>query len=154
MAVGLIYKPQLVRLANIWSNPSHRKRFDLIILAISGVATLITAAMFAFNATVGIPLLSLLYGTDFEAYRTQLYLMTIAGGMTAVIDFLYQIITVLRRQEAATRIYLIAFGVAGVLSITLVTTIRFDGAVYAYLLSMAALFVMLVVQYVMIRRNG
>ena len=74
--------------------------------------------------------------------------------LTAVIDFLYQIITVLRRQEAATRIYLIAFGVAGVLSITLVTTIRFDGAVYAYLLSMAALFVMLVVQYVMIRRNG
>ena len=154
MAVGLVYKPQLVRLANIWSNPSHRKRFDLIILAITGVAALITAAMFAFNATVGVALLSLLYGTDFEAYRTQLYLMTIAGGMTAVIDFLYQIITVLRRQETATRIYLIAFGVAGVLSITLVTTIGFDGAVYAYLLSMAALFVMLVVQYVMIRKNG
>ena len=110
--------------------------------------------MFAFNATVGVALLSLLYGTDFEAYRTQLYLMTIAGGMTAVIDFLYQIITVLRRQETATRIYLIAFGVAGVLSIALVTTIGFDGAVYAYLLSMAALFVMLVVQYVMIRKNG
>ncbi len=35
LAAGFLYKPQLLRLANIWSNPRRRRKFDLIVLASS-----------------------------------------------------------------------------------------------------------------------
>ena len=151
MSVGLVYRPQLVRLATIWDDPRHRRRFDLVVLAVAGIAVLVTAGVLLFNAAVGVPLLRMLYGLDFEGYRTQLYLMVIAGGMSAVADFLCQIITVLRRQEVVTRSYLVTFGVSVVLSLALVPTLGFDGAVWAYVVSMATLFVLLVVQYVLLR---
>lgn len=154
MGLGLVYKPQLVRLATIWSNPNHRKRFDLIVIAISGVGVAIAAVMLVLNVLIGPPLLGLLYGADFEPIRSELYMMIIAGGLSAVVDFLYQIITVLRRQDVATRIYLIAFAVSAVLSVSLVNTIGFSGAVWAYTLSMGVLFVLLVIQYVLLRVKG
>ena len=154
MTVGLVYKPQLVRLANIWSEPNHRGRFDLIVVAMAGVAAALTAGTLLFNAAFGVPLLGILYGTDFEPMRAQLYLMVLAGGMSAVVDFLYQIITVLRRQELVTRSYALTFALSVVLSVALVATLGFNGAVWAYFASMATLFGMLVVQYVLLRVRG
>lgn len=154
MTVGLVYKPQLVRLSNIWSEPNHRGRFDLIVIAVAGVAAALTAGTLLFNVAFGVPLLGILYGTDFEPMRAQLYLMVLAGGMSAIVDFLYQIITVLRRQEVVTRSYLLTFALSVVLSVTLVATLGFNGAVWAYFASMGALFVMLVVQYVLLRVRG
>ena len=86
--------------------------------------------------------------------RNQLYLMILAGGMSAVVDFLYQIITVLRRQELVTRSYALTFALSVVLSVALVATLGFNGAVWAYFASMATLFGMLVVQYVLLRVRG
>jgi O-antigen/teichoic acid export membrane protein len=77
--------------------------------------------------------------------------MIVAGGLSAAIDFLYQIITVLRQQAAATVVYLIAFVVVLVLSMVLVRMVGFDGAVYSYLVVMVALFAMLAVQYALVR---
>ena len=59
--------------------------------------------MILFAATIGIPLASFLYATDFEQFRMAQYLMLVAGGFAAAIDFLFQILTVLRRQAAAMR---------------------------------------------------
>lgn len=154
MALGLVYKPQLVRLANIWADPNHRRRFDLVVIAISGVGVGICAIVFVFNMLFGVPILTVLYGADFAPYKTNLLMMVVAGGMTAVVDFLYQTITVLRRQEVATRIYLLTFGIATVLALVLVNTIGFAGAVWTYLLSMATLFVLLIAQYIVLRIKG
>ncbi|MBQ6523084.1 MAG: lipopolysaccharide biosynthesis protein, partial [Atopobiaceae bacterium] len=65
MAVGFIYKPQLVRLATIWQDPTKRRRFDLIVLLVLGACVLVSLGMLAFAATLGIPLASLLYDTEF-----------------------------------------------------------------------------------------
>ena len=151
MIVGFVYKPQLVRIANAWADRMRRARFDLIVFAMLGVSVLVTVVMFVVFAVVGVWLNGLLYGTDFEPYRVAQYLMIIAGGLSAAIDFLYQIITVLRQQAAATIMYLIAFVVVAVASIILVRVVGFMGAVYAYLIVMAVLFVMLAVQYTLVR---
>ena len=151
MIVGFVYKPQLVRIANAWADRMRRARFDLIVFAMLGVSVLVTVVMFVAFAVVGVWLNGLLYGTDFEPYRMAQYLMIIAGGLSAAIDFLYQIITVLRQQAAATVMYLIAFVVVAVASIILVRVVGFMGAVYAYLIVMAVLFVMLAVQYTLVR---
>ena len=150
--IGFIYKPQLVRLANIWSNPRKRRRFDLIILAMVAVIVGVTAAVGILMATVGIPFTSFMYGVDFEQFRFLCYLMVIAGGVIAAIDFLYAIVTVLRRQGSVMRLYLLAFVAVTALSLVLVNLIGLTGAVASYLASMAFLLVLLILEYLNIRR--
>ena len=62
LASGFMYKPQLLRLANIWSNPRRRKRFDLIVLAMLGVITLLTLGTLVFMGWIGISVMSFMYG--------------------------------------------------------------------------------------------
>lgn len=151
MAVGFIYKPQLVKLAEIWSDSNKRARFDLIVLAMMGATAVVTIIMVIVFELVGIRMNSLLYGVDFEPYRGAQMMMIVAGGMSAAIDFLYQIITVLRQQAAATRIYAGAFGLVVAASIILVRIMGFDGAVWSYFLVMAVLLAALVATYVFMR---
>lgn len=150
--IGFIYKPQLVRLANIWSNPKKRRRFDFIILAVMAVIVAITAGAGILMATVGIPLTGFLYGVDFEQFRHLCYLMVVAGGVIAAIDFIYAIITVLRRQEAVMRLYLVAFAAVTLSSLLLVNLIGLAGAVASYLGSMTLLLALLVWEYFRIRQ--
>lgn len=153
LAAGFMYKPQLLRLANIWSNPRRRKRFDLIVLAMVGVIALITAGTLLFMGWLGIPVMSFMYGVDFENYRTAAYLMIAAGGVSAAIDFLYAIITVLRHQESATKPYLITFAFALVVPTALIWVMGLGGAVIGYLASMVLLLVLLAMEYYRIRLN-
>ena len=153
LAAGFMYKPQLLRLANIWSNPRRRKRFDLIVLAMVGVIALITAGTLLFMGWLGIPVMSFMYGVDFENYRTAAYLMIAAGGVSAAIDFLYAIITVLRHQESATKPYLITFAFALVVPTALIWVMGLGGAVIGYLASMVLLLVLLTMEYYRIRLN-
>lgn len=153
LAAGFMYKPQLLRLANIWSNPRRRKRFDLIVLAMVGVIALITAGTLLFMGWLGIPVMSFMYGVDFEEYRTAAYLMIAAGGVSAAIDFLYAIITVLRHQESATKPYLITFAFALVVPTALIWIMGLGGAVIGYLASMVLLLVLLAMEYYRIRLN-
>ncbi len=151
MIVGFVYKPQLVRIANVWADRSLRARFDLIVFAMLAISALVTVVMLVVFGAVGIWFNGLCYGTDFEPYRMAQYLMIIAGGLSAAIDFLYQVITVLRKQAQATVMYCVAFLVVALASVVLVRMVGFNGAVYSYLIVMVTLFVMLGAQYVLIR---
>ena len=84
-----------------------------------------------------------MYGIDFERYRVAANLMIIAGGVSASIDFLYAIITVLRHQSSATKPYLITFAFALVVPTALIWIIGLDGAVIGYLASMTLLLTLL-----------
>lgn len=79
MMVGFVYRPQLVRLAELWADSTKRARFDVIVLAMCGVCVGATLVMLAAFATVGIPLNGILYATDFEPFREAQYIMIIAG---------------------------------------------------------------------------
>lgn len=135
LSIGFIYKPQLLRLSSIWANPRKRRRFDLIIVAVMALIVVITSVCAAFMAGPGIPLMSFMYGLNFERYRTLALLMVVAGGVTAAIDFLYAIITVLRHAGDVTKIYLICFAVSVVLPVILINLLGLMGAVVSYLAS-------------------
>lgn len=152
LAAGFIYKPQLLRLASIWGNPRRRRRFDLIVVAMLGVVMLITAVVAFAMQAFGVGLMGIMYGLDFEQYRELALLMVAAGGVTAAIDFLYAIITVLRRAGDVMKLYLISFGASVVLPLVLVNLFGITGAVASYLATMALLFALLVVEYARIRR--
>ena len=153
LSIGFIYKPQLLRLSSIWANPRKRRRFDLIIVAVMALIVIITSVCAAFMAGPGIPLMSFMYGLNFERYRTLALLMVVAGGVTAAIDFLYAIITVLRHAGDVTKIYLICFAVSVVLPVILINLLGLMGAVVSYLAIMALLLVLLIIEYAHIRQR-
>ena len=153
MMAGFIYKPQLVRLARIWDDPEKHRRFDLLVLAMVGVIALVTGAMALFMGTLGIPLMSLMYGLDFERFRGLCLVMVGTGGVCACIDFLYQIVTVLRAQGDVSKLYLIAFAFSVPVAMLLVNFAGLAGAVVGSLVSMAILLTLLVMEYFGIRRR-
>ncbi len=153
MLTGMIYKPQLLRLSAIWSDKTKRKRFDLVIFGMLLVIALITGLTAAFMGWIGISILSVMYGIDFEQFRYMVMLMVIVGGVSAAIDFIYQVITVLRQQEHVTSLYLITFLVSLPLSWAFIQLLGLEGAVYDSLIIMSMLFCLLMYEYYSIRRR-
>ena len=147
LTVGSIYKPLLVRMAQMWADAEKRRRFDLVILAIVAVVIVITLAVIFVMATIGIPVMSFMYGVDFEQFRGLSYIMIAAGGVTAIIDFIYQVITVLRRQKSVMKLYVITFGFSLFVPILLIDFTGLPGAVIGYLIVMTILLVLLVWEY-------
>ena len=150
---GFIYKPMLLKMANAWADPAKRKKFDLIIVVMFVIIVGITAVMAGAMSWFGLAIMSFLYGIDFEQYRGLCFVMLAAGGVTAGIEFLYQVITVLRRQRAVTKLYLITFGFSLFVPVLLVNFTGLPGAVIGYLIVMCILLVLLVSEYASIRMD-
>ena len=151
---GLVYKPQLVRMANLLDDPSKHRQFSMTVAGIFGIIGAMTAVVAIIMATVGIPALSFLYGVDFEQFRPLALIMVVMGGLCASIDFLFQVITVLREQRAVTRLYLIAFVFAVPVAFLLTNFAQLAGAVMASLVIMGILVVLLVTEYLSIRKRN
>ena len=150
---GFIYKPMLLKMANAWADPAKRKKFDLIIVVMFVIIVAITVVMAGAMSWFGLAIMSFLYGIDFEQYRGLCFVMLAAGGVTAGIEFLYQVITVLRRQRAVTKLYLITFGFSLFVPVLLVIFAGLPGAVIGYLIVMCILLVLLVSEYASIRMD-
>ena len=89
----------LLKMANAWADPSKRKKFDLIIIVMFVIIVGITVVVAGAMSWFGLAIMSFLYGIDFEQYRGLCFVMLAAGGVTAGIEFLYQVITVLRLRD-------------------------------------------------------
>ena len=153
IAAQLVYKPLLLRMAGVWQDAKKRLRFDLILGGIVLILLAITAITWAIMAWVGIPALSFLYGIDFEPYRSLLYLMLVTGGITALIDFLYQVITIMRRQRDVTVLYCVSFFFSLFIPILLIGYAQLEGAILSYLIIESILCVLLIWEYFRIRRD-
>lgn len=151
LAAGFVYKPLLVRMAKTWADPAKRKKFDLFIMAMSAVIVAITVGTIVIVAWIGIPLMNFLYGLEFDDYRSIFYVMIVAGGFTAVIEFFYQVITILRRQKVVTELYLITFVFSVVVLVVMTNISGLDGAVLGYAVSMAILAILLLREYISAR---
>jgi len=151
ITVQLIYRPMLVKMANAWADESRRSRFDILIVGMFVLIVAITVVGIVFMAWIGLPIMSFLYGLDFGPYAQLSYIMLAAGGVTADIDFLYQVITILRRQQVVLGLYLITFAFSLLVLILMTTMMELEGAVVGYLIVMAILLILLVREYIMQR---
>ena len=151
LTAGFVYKPLTMRMAQAWADPSKRKKFNIIIVAIFAMIVVLTGAVMLLMSWIGIPVMGFLYGLDFEQFRELALIMLAAGGVTAAIEFLYQVITVLRRQRAVTKLYLITFGFSLFVPVLLVNFTGLPGAVIGYLIVMCILLVLLFWEYLRIR---
>ncbi len=151
LTVGFIYKPLLVRMSAAWADTKKRRRFDLFIVAMFVLIIVITLLNVAFLGWIGIPIMSFLYGVDFSSYKELGFIMLAAGGVTGAIDFLYQVITILRKQKVVPKLYLITFGFSLLILLLLINITGLPGAVIGYLIVMTMLLVLLLWQYVTVR---
>ncbi len=151
IVVQVIYKPLLVRMASIWSDMRTRKRFDILVIAMLVVIVLFTCGLAAIMWAIGAQVLGLLYGVDFQDYRGLIVVMIITGGVSAAIDFIYQVVTLLRKQGSVTKLYLVTFGFSLFIPTLLVGFTGLPGAVLSYLIIMSFLLVLLVWEYLRIR---
>lgn len=153
LTASLIYKPLLLRLAAAWENPDGRRTFNIIMMAVFGAIVAITAFNLIVMNWIGVPIMSVLYNTDFEQFRVLMNLMIVAGGITAAIDFIYQIITVQRRQNSVVKLYLITFAFSTVASFVLINSIGLMGAVITYLAEMCLLLVLVTLRFANVSVN-
>ena len=151
IVVQVIYRPLLVRMVGIWSDMRTRKRFDILVIAMLVVIVLFTCGLAVIMWAIGAQVLGLLYGVDFQDYRGLIVVMIAAGGVSAAIDFIYQIVTLLRKQGSVTKLYLITFGFSLFIPMLLVVFTGLPGAVLSYLIIMSFLLVLLVWEYLRIR---
>lgn len=151
ISAQLVYKPLLVRMAGVWQDESKRRRFDLILLGILAVIVVITVLVWLVMFWFGLGVMNFLYGVDFYPYRGLLGLMLITGGITAAIDFLYQMITIMRRQKDVVVLFCMTFVFSLFIPALLVQYSGLEGAVLSYVIVESILFVLLGWEYFRIR---
>ena len=101
---GCIYRPHLVELADYWNEGNvgaisgFIKKQMLLLLIISIGACVV-------GYFIGVTVLSLFYGTDLSSYRTQFVILLVGGAMTATVDFMNNIITIIRKQKILGWLY-------------------------------------------------
>jgi O-antigen/teichoic acid export membrane protein len=154
VGAGLLYKPLLVRLTDAWADTARRKRFDAFIASIFALIAIFDVVVIFLMDLVGIPIMNFMYGIDFRPLQHEMTLLLIAGGFAGGTDFLYQVITVIRRQSVITRVYLIAFAFSILSALLLENLLGFDGAIYAYLANLTLLCALLMREYVHARRTS
>lgn len=151
--VQLVYKPLLLRMAGVWQDSAKRRKFNLILAGIIAFIALITLVFSLLMGWIGIPFMNLLYGIDFTQYKGLLFLMLITGGITAAIDFLFQVITIMRRQKDVTVLFVMTLIFSIFIPFLLVRYAQLEGAVLSYVIVEAILFVLLAWEYFRIRRD-
>lgn len=143
----LVYKPLLLRIAGVWQQAKARLKFNLILIAIVIVIAVFTISGCLLMDWFGIAVMNFLYGIDFDRFHGLIMLMLITGGLTAGIDFLYQVITIMHRQKDVTVLYLITFVFSLFVPYLLIHYAELEGAVLSYVIIESILFVLLIWEY-------
>ena len=144
---NFIFNPIIKSYAELWlsgSSEQHKelwRRIRMQMLFVLGL-TLLGLAM---AATVGIPMLSLIFGTDLADYKTELCIVMIGGGALAYAQYFSTVITIIREQKSMIICYGIAAVAAYVLSGVLVKSQGIMGAAIMYAIIMVVLALLLVV---------
>lgn len=142
MVANFIFNPILTSYAVIWNRREIPKLTRLCLRQMLVVLGL-TMLGLAVAATIGIPVLSILFGVDLSGYRIDLCIVMLGGGMLAYATFFNTVITIIRLHRTLIVCYgiaaLCAFGLSGYF----VRTGGMRGATVLFALIMTILSVML-----------
>ena len=98
LLANFIFNPILTSYARIWTERRFKKFRKVILRQILVVAG-VTLVGLAIAATIGIPILSFLFGVDLSCYRRELCIVMLGGGMLAYVTFFTTVITIIRHQN-------------------------------------------------------
>lgn len=142
LVAHFIFNPILTSYAEVWARGEIKKFTKLCkrqMLLILGL----TILGLGVAATIGIPVLSIVFGVDLSAYKTELCIVMLGGGMLAYSVFFNTVITIIRMHNTLIACYgaaaIAAFGLAGFF----VKNYGMRGATVLYTIIMTVLAVLL-----------
>ena len=140
-----IFNPVITAYARLWLD--HRKesfdrftgRLRKMCIAVLGL----TVLGLIVAATIGIPVLSFVFGVDLSGYKRELCIIMLGGGMLAYATYFSTVIAIIRIQKTLVACYGIVSAMALLLSRAFVAGGGIRGAAWFYVLLMAVLAVAL-----------
>jgi len=138
LLANFIFNPILTSYAKVWAD-NEVKKFKKLIGKQCMVIVALTVAGLAVAATIGIPVLSFIFGVDLSSYKVELCVVMFGGGMLAYSTFFSTVITIIRMQKTLFISYGIIALAAKLLSAPLVTGYGIMGATVMYAILMTAL---------------
>ncbi|HIX60229.1 MAG TPA: lipopolysaccharide biosynthesis protein [Candidatus Blautia gallistercoris] len=133
-----VFRPLLTTLAINW-NERKFKGFRSIVGKCVLWVLILTAGAVAGAYLLGIWFLNLFSGLHLDAYRMDLVLIMVGGGMNALIMLFYNVLAVMRRQYLVMGGYTVGFLCSLVISPVLVKRLEIRGAAAAYVIPMAVI---------------
>lgn len=148
-----IFRPMLVTLAVKWKE-NKIKEYTGMIQKVSGMLGVVTVFVCLGTYLLGIPVLNLVSGLKLDAYRTDLVLIMLGGGISALVTIFYYAITVMRKQYMVLCAYAAGFLTTCLITPKLVEHFAIRGASIAYMVpTLVIVLVMLGVLEVQVRRK-
>ena len=133
---NFIFMPSLRKLSVLW-NEGNINDFIVSVLKYVGFIAGVTIVCILGAHLVGIPVLSFLYNTPLEPYKTDLLILLVGGGFLGLAGFLNAIITVVRFQNSIIWGYATAAVISSILADGAVIRWGIRGASVLYVMIMA-----------------
>lgn len=130
----MIYRPILVELSLLWEEKKKNAIKKLLLGRIAAMG-IVTVGVTAAGYVLGPLFLSILYGVDILPYRKEFLLLLIGGGFTGVVNLLYFMVTVMKKQRWMLVSYTITFVLSYFLSYPFVYREKLLGASMSYLIT-------------------
>lgn len=102
-----VLKPLLRSLGELW-NDKKRKAFIAVVSRMILAICILTAFVEAVCYVIGIPLLNFIYNVKLKAYKTDLMILVVAGGLSALSVVLFYALTTMRAQKLSMVAYVAA----------------------------------------------
>ncbi len=158
--VGLIahfiFNPIITTYAKLWV-ANEKDQFVKLVKLIRKQCYIIlgiTALGLAVAFTIGIPLISFVFGADVSDYKRELVIIMVGGGMLAYATFFATVLTIIRKQRVMLICYAVAAASAFLVSRPMVIHFGMTGAAVLYAIIMTVLAIMLFITlYVGIKKE-
>lgn len=144
---GMIFRPYIVMIAEAWNSKEKFNQLQILSQRVFIVVSCIIFFIVIIMQVCGLKIIGILYGIDLMSYRGLEFLMLICGGLISGINYLYHLLTVIRKQRELMVSYGIAFLIAVVTSKYLTQYLAMTGAVLALLFTLSVLCLMLLTVY-------
>ncbi len=124
-----VFKPMLTALATWWEDQEY-KRFNAMVIKMVLFIAAVTAVVLVGTYLFGAQLLSAFFGDDVTPYRAELMMLMLGGGFGAIVYFLYNVLTSMRKQGFVLANYAIS---AVAVTCVAFTTVKAHGMMAASL---------------------
>lgn len=108
---NFIYQPIIRKLGELWNDKEYNTFFKRV-FGQYAVVVVLTIVVIVAGATIGLPVLSWMYGVDLMQFRMPFVLLLLGGGIYALVSFIMVPLTTMRFQNC------ISIGFAGVSVVT------------------------------------
>ena len=132
---NFIFNPMIYRMSVLWSRRDIKAFMKKIVKQMEILAG-ITVCCLVGAYLLGIPVLSWLYNTELESYKTELLIILLGGGFLGLSGLLNSVITIIRSQNKLVWGYLIVSMLAYITSTPIVAKYGMMGAAIIYVVLM------------------